>query len=436
MHRAIALDLTCLALGPMSWTPRGIDRVELAYAWHFLAHWPGDCFAVIPTVWGVRYFDRARAMRGLAALEEIWRETSSLADDAPYQRVKAFLSGEAGAAPSRGLARRKPLWRQSGDFLRLLGATGVVLGKPVTSLPQAATYLNVGQLIIFRSAMSWLKQRPDISSVFMIHDLLPLQLPDYHVALGQKLHRRIVENAARFADALIVPSQAVQASLQHAAVPANLTRLPVHVELLPVPRAFLQPAEKDPGLIAADYFVACGALEAHKNHLLLLEVWSKMVAIHGSRMPKLVIAGNPSVTSQALFDFVARNSAIRDSVFFVSGLSTAALRSLIMSAKALLMPSLGEGFGLPIVEALAQGTAVIASDIAAHREAGAGGEVIYLNPYDPAAWMVVIELYHNHEAQVAPVKYSAKRWEDYFVGIEEFLATQTSSPQGPVYGTR
>jgi alpha-1,2-rhamnosyltransferase len=53
-------------------------------------------------------------------------------------------------------------------------------------------------------------------------------------------------------------------------------------------------------------------------------------------------------------------------------------------AKALVFPSLAEGFGLPIVEAIASGTRVFASDIPVHREIG-GDACVYFDPRDPAA---------------------------------------------------
>src|SRR5882757_4330706 len=142
MRRPIAIDLTCLAFGPLSWTPRGIDRVELAYAWHFLKHWPGDCFVIIPTLWGVRYFDRSRAIRGLLALAEIWREKISPEDDVSYGQVKSFILSDRVASGSGFAPRGKPAWRQLGDFVRLLRATGFAPGNSVADLPESAIYLN------------------------------------------------------------------------------------------------------------------------------------------------------------------------------------------------------------------------------------------------------------------------------------------------------
>jgi glycosyltransferase involved in cell wall biosynthesis len=424
MHPTLAIDLTCLLFGPSSLNPRGIDRVELAYAWHFFTHWPGECVAVVPTLTGIRYLDRSRAMRGLRAIEEIWRENILPEQDTSYHRTKSFLLTNGAVTGFGSMPGGKPLWRQARDFIRFLGAIGFGFGKSAGSLPQGAIYLNVGQLLFVRPLMSWLVRRPDILSVFMIHDLIPLEYPDHHISLGTRLHRNIVQNTAEFADALIVPSQLVHASLKRALLPLRPAYIPMHVELLPVSPAFLQPAETDPELSQANYFITVGAIEAHKNHVLLLEVWKELIALQGDRAPKLVIAGFRSVTSKPVFDFITRNPALRSKVMISSGLSTPALRRLIMSARALLMPSIAEGFGLPIIEALAQGTPVLASDISAMREAGNGGKVTYLPAADHAQWRMAIEGFkaNGQPLQAEASLYIPKQWSDYFLGIEAFLA--------------
>ena len=65
--------------------------------------------------------------------------------------------------------------------------------------------------------------------------------------------------------------------------------------------------------------------------------------------------------------------ALQDHIVVVSGLACPGLRRIVANARAVLMPSLAEGFGLPVIEALAIGTPVLASDLPAHRSERRGG---------------------------------------------------------------
>lgn len=427
VHPTVALDLSRLALAPVRRAPRGIDRVELAYARHYLHEWPGMCLPVLPMPWGVRCYARERGVAFLDAVEALWQENVGHDDDPLYARTKLFLAG-APSLTHHTLKGVKPnLFEQTQGYLRFLAMTGFSWGRPVRSeLPRGTVYLNVGQLEVFSPVLTWLERRPDVRSVFMIHDLIPLELPEHHLPIGIALHHRIVRNTARFARALIVPSAAVGEAVRAALSPFGRGDIPVHVEHLAVADAFLTPLPKDAALAGLRYFVICGAIDSYKNHLMLLRVWRELVARLGVRAPKLVIAGGPGVTSAEVLAYLREASDLRHHVMLASGLSTPALRQLMAGATALLMPSLAEGFGLPIVEALAQGTPVLASDIPAHREAGAGGDVTYLPAADDDRWTAAI-LARNDGQGLYPThkEYFQKNWTAYFGGIDRFLLSGT-----------
>jgi glycosyltransferase involved in cell wall biosynthesis len=89
------------------------------------------------------------------------------------------------------------------------------------------------------------------------------------------------------------------------------------------------------------------------------------------------------------------------------------------------MPSFAEGFGIPIVEALALGTPVIASDLATHREAG-GPDVTYLDPLDGPGWLAAVRALATGDAAAATsgaraCSRSPWTWTDYFGRLEPLV---------------
>jgi hypothetical protein len=85
----IAFDLTRLFIGPITTTPRGIDRVDLGYARHFFEQRNGDCVGVLPTLWGIRWFNRDRSMNVINFIEDFWGETHEAHTDPAYVWVRA-----------------------------------------------------------------------------------------------------------------------------------------------------------------------------------------------------------------------------------------------------------------------------------------------------------------------------------------------------------
>jgi glycosyltransferase involved in cell wall biosynthesis len=254
----------------------------------------------------------------------------------------------------------------------------------------------------------------------------PIEHPTHHSPIIVRLHHRIVKNTAEFAKALIFPSVTARNSVCAELRKYQEKDFISHVESLPVPDEFLGDALADAELSKTTYFLICGVIDPHKNHLFLLEIWKELIARLDADAPKLVIAGSPQAAGEAVFKALKADPTLQDHVVIAPGISTPGLRQLMMNTRALLMPSISEGFGLPIVEALAQGTAVIASDIPAHREAGSGGEVIYLPLNDQSSWVRTIEalaIEPHRQEHAARKHYKPKTWEDYFSKIETFLTT-------------
>jgi glycosyltransferase involved in cell wall biosynthesis len=192
---------------------------------------------------------------------------------------------------------------------------------------------------------------------------------------------------------------------------------------LPLPAPFLMPRETARRTDVGAYFVVVGAVEPRNNHLLLLLVWRELAARRGPRTPRLLILGSPARGAGPILEALETSEFLRRHVVLVSGLASPALRALIGAARALLMPSLAEGFGLPIIEALALGTPVLASDLPAHREVGAD-LAVYLDPADPAAWLREVAAFADGEMAALRRRIAAYRpvtEAQYFQAIAGFL---------------
>ena len=393
MALPIVFDLLRLFLGASATGPRGIDRVDLAYARFLFTAWPGDCVGLLPTPWGLRLYDRQRVLRGLDELEALWRERAGGPDGAFADVVRRL--GRAICRPSDRRPSGRTPWAAP-RLAQLLLATGLAAGTPVIrAAAKDAIYLNVGQLGWAAPLMArWLRHRADVRAVFMLHDAIPIERPDLVTPLASMMHRRMMRLAVRHATGLIFTTQAAGDSVLRVLRPYGRP-LPMTTSLhLPVAPSFLALAGPDPVLAEHEYFVVVGAIEPRKNLLMLLNVWSELLRRHGAQAPRLVVAGSPARGGRPILAQLQARGILQDHVIVASGLSSPALRQIVANARAVLMPSLAEGFGLPIVEALTVGTPVLASDLPAHREVG-GALVVYLDPTDEAGWLREINRFAN-----------------------------------------
>jgi glycosyltransferase involved in cell wall biosynthesis len=139
------------------------------------------------------------------------------------------------------------------------------------------------------------------------------------------------------------------------------------------------------------YFICVGTIEPRKNHLLLLHLWRQMAEKRGpDAVPKLVLVGRRGWENEQVIDLLERCPALKDVVEEHSGLPDAQVQAMIAGARALLLPSFAEGYGMPVTEALALRVPVVCSDLPALREAG-GGAPLFLDPLDGPAWQRAID---------------------------------------------
>ena len=155
----------------------------------------------------------------------------------------------------------------------------------------------------------------------------------------------------------------------------------INQELRPVPFSVTQNTFKNKyGVDIDKYFLYLGGLQTHKNVRRLIAAFNLLK----SDLPveeKLIIAGIPSYGKEEVYE-TAKNSPYSQDIIFINYVAVEDLAAFYSGATALVYPSLHEGFGLPVVEAMACGTPVIATNVTSLPEIAAGAALL-IDPLDP-----------------------------------------------------
>ena len=217
MDRPVAYDITRLTTRVWNRTPNGIDRVDMAYARHFLDPRGGEKNAMLYLrALGHRMLAREGAMDVIDGIGEHFGESDDPDLDPAYQRIIHWLRDGPAASttsPHRIANARKHFVSGMADWVH---RHGLPLGRsPARNLPKGALYLNVSQYpLAIDGAFNFLAKRRDIKPVFFIHDLLPLEAPEYFRPAEYARHSRRVATVARFGAAAIVSTNVVKDALR------------------------------------------------------------------------------------------------------------------------------------------------------------------------------------------------------------------------------
>ncbi|HEU5475844.1 MAG TPA: glycosyltransferase family 1 protein [Actinophytocola sp.] len=283
------------------------------------------------------------------------------ADPAPGWTVRAVTAWHAGRGPSAGLpaVRRLPLPRRG---LTAVWERGVPLWPG-------------GDSVHAPTPLAPPRPRRGRRLVVTVHDTVPFTHPETLTPRGAAWHRAAIARATRHADAVVVPTAAVAADLRRFAPgPA-----PVHVVGHGVPAALLR--EPDPAAadavarrlgLPAGYVLAVGTVEPRKGLAVLIDALARP---GGPDLP-LVLAGPAGWGGVDPARLAVDRGLSAGRLRVLGRVTDADLAVVLRRASVLAVPSLAEGFGLPVLEAMAVGVPVVHSDAPALVEVGGDATVV------------------------------------------------------------
>ncbi len=220
-------------------------------------------------------------------------------------------------------------------------------------------------------------------TVTTVHDVIFLLHPELYEPNDLASQKRGFEFALNFAKKIIVPTRAVRDEVVAAgAREEQVAVIPHGVEI----ECRMQNAECRS--IESPYILFIGRIEKKKNVLGLVQAMRRLV--HNAPQPplnlrggelKLVLAGSLGYGGEDVLQAI-KTFKLQDRVVHLGYVERAQYSELLARAEVLVVPSFGEGFGLPVLEAMAAGVPVVCSDIPVLREVG-GNAAQYVNPHNP-----------------------------------------------------
>ena len=225
---------------------------------------------------------------------------------------------------------------------------------------------------------------------FVVYDMLPVQQPQWFAPVSTRQFGRWLRTLAMMADGTLCISRVARDGLdlwlhEHLGLPAG--SVPSYVvqlgsglgEAAQGDIASAGDSPRLPFLDSAGYVLMVGTIEPRKAHAAALDAFEALWA--DGESCALVIAGRAGWLVDDLLARLEQHPEAGRRLFWLNGPSDAVLEALYGHCKGLLMASHGEGFGLPVVEALQHGKPVLARDIPIFREIGGQRGMSYFDAH-------------------------------------------------------
>jgi glycosyltransferase involved in cell wall biosynthesis len=233
----------------------------------------------------------------------------------------------------------------------------------------------------------------NIKRITIIHDLSPILFPKFHPAYSVIAHKYLLNNFLKKTDYVITNSANTQRDVNRFFQNINPKMI------YPGADKFYKSSKNKLILqkynIEKKYILSVGTLEPRKNHLLLVKAFENLKKQSSNNL-KLVLVGNKGWKNNKLHNYISK-SKFKNDILIVGFISKEDLRVLYSSAEMMVYPSLYEGFGFPVLEAMQCNCPVITSNCSSLSEVG-GNAVLYFKSNNLTSLTTkILELFLNPE---------------------------------------
>ncbi len=221
--------------------------------------------------------------------------------------------------------------------------------------------------------------KPSVKSVVTIHDLIFMRYPEWYKPIDRKIYVKKARHACQNSDRVIAISAQTSSDIQEYLGISGDKIDVVYQGCDPVFYSPVMDAEKNrlttKYTLPANYLLYVGTIEPRKNLLKIIE------ALHSDSIEiPLIVIGRPTPYLDQVKEYIAKHSITN--ITFLRDVPNEDLPGLYQMAEMFIYPSLFEGFGIPILEALASKTPVITTRGGCFPEAG-GKSSMYIDPGKP-----------------------------------------------------
>lgn len=262
---------------------------------------------------------------------------------------------------------------------------GYLLGRAVKRVRRGSLLSELNADLLFCPFTAPLLYDPAVPVVSVVYDLQYRDYPQFFDSADRYHRHRHFMEACRYASRIICISDFVRSTvIRHGNVPPERVKT-VYIQL-PHRLRTRQLNCESPALsrfsVQKNQFILYPAnFWHHKNHNLLLTAYGIYLAGNPEPALKLVCTGVPNARMEYM-RVAARKMGLEDKIVFTGFLSDEELSGLMESCLAVVFPSLYEGFGMPVIEAMAFGKPVLCSNVTSLPEI-AGNAALLFDPRKP-----------------------------------------------------